>query len=480
MGIKQNIKRIISCFLTMGLILLLLGYSAEKLENKESSGKYEPFFEQEEDFNVLFFGSSHVKYSVFPMELWGHYGIVSYNMGIEGQTLPATYWQMKNVLDYTSPELIVIDCYFLSKTSKLYDRMHPTWDGLPLSQSKIEAICDILNEEETDATPMEFFWDYILYHNRWDELQEADFNEEHVSTAKGCGYLTEIETGHEVTKISRENKLEENTIAIEYLEKMIQDCLDSGIDVLLTYLPFPAGEDFQKEANRVYDIAEKYDVNYINFLDLDLVNDKTDYADYGHLNLSGGRKVTEYLGQYIAEHYDITDQRTNETYCEWHADYADYRNEKSMNFKNFTSLDYYLLLLTDRDFLTFIEIHDPEILRNDYYIDLFQNIGINKDNISESTDLFIIQSEGPQISYLDNFTETDKDIASEFGRVRKVSAEDGTYRVYLDGQEVYAITSEQDLAAEIRIVVMDKDTHEMIDQSYFFKENDALCLYKKQ
>lgn len=63
---------------------------------KDSYFKYEPFFKQEENFDVLFMGTSHVLNAVYPMELWNDYGIVSYNFGGHGNYLPTTYCIMKN------------------------------------------------------------------------------------------------------------------------------------------------------------------------------------------------------------------------------------------------------------------------------------------------------------------------------------------------------------------------------------------------
>lgn len=46
---------------------------------------------------------------------------------------------------------------------------------------------------------------------------------------------------------------------------MIEDCQDRGIEVVLTYLPFSAAPVQQMTANYIYDIAEEYNVGYINF-----------------------------------------------------------------------------------------------------------------------------------------------------------------------------------------------------------------------
>lgn len=478
MGSKRKWKMIAECVVTVGLTVLFLHCSAQLLEGRKSDEKYQSFFEQEEDFDVLFIGNSHMKYSVFPMELWNDYGIVSYNMAVEAQVLPADYWQMKNVLDYTDPDLIVIDCYYLSETDKVYSHMHTAFDSIPLSRTKIDAIIDLLDGEKTDLTYLEFLWNYSFYHNRWNELGEKDFGRRDENT-KGAGYIIEIATGNDMIKIPKEDKLQQDTRGVEYLEKMIEECQERGIEVLLTYLPFPAWEEAQKEANRVYDIAAEYGVEYINFLELDLINYKTDCSDDQHINLSGGRKVTEYLGQYIIDHYDVADHRNNAAYENWHEDYRNYRDNMVNGLYSYTSLDYYLLYLYDKEYLTFIEINSPEIW-SDYYADLFENLGICKDNIGENTDFLVVHNAGRHVDYLENFQEYEGELVSEAGKIEIFTSESGTYGVYLDGSELYVIESEQNSNPDIRIVVVDANTKEVLDQSSFYRKKDAPRLYGKE
>ncbi|MFQ9446959.1 MAG: hypothetical protein ACLR4A_06040 [Christensenellales bacterium] len=81
--------------------------------------------------------------------------------------------------------------------------------------------------------------------------------------------------------------------------------------MLLVHLPYPANEQQQMDANAVAYIAEDYGLNYIDFVSMDQVADyATDCFDaHEHLNPSGARKVSDYLGRYITEHYDVADRR---------------------------------------------------------------------------------------------------------------------------------------------------------------------------
>ena len=40
------------------------------------------------------------------------------------------------------------------------------------------------------------------------------------------------------------------------------------------------------------------------------LNGETDFMDPNHLNSNGAKKVADFLGKYIVDHYDITDMRT--------------------------------------------------------------------------------------------------------------------------------------------------------------------------
>lgn len=60
MRIKREIKIIINCIITIGITIAFLANSTNLFERKSSDFKYKPFFDQEEDFDVLFMGTSRL------------------------------------------------------------------------------------------------------------------------------------------------------------------------------------------------------------------------------------------------------------------------------------------------------------------------------------------------------------------------------------------------------------------------------------
>lgn len=413
-------RAIINVMATLALLCVVLTKLADLMENKYSDNRFDAFFRQEEDFDVLFMGTSHVINGIFPMELWNQYGIVSYNFGTSDSRLPTTYWIMENALDYTVPELIVIDCYYLSSDMKHgnnFSHLYHTLDAFPLSLVKVKTAWDILEEERKAGgeerrvdsrgekkEPLSLLWNYSIYHTRWNEIGQGDFDPVR-KKEKGAEFITAVETPAETVKIRAEKKLEGETKGTEYLRKMIEDCQKRGIRVLLIYLPFPACENDQMEANRVLEIAEEYQVDYINFLDLDVVDYGTDCFDAAsHLNVSGGRKVTDYLGEYLSGKCGIPDRRGDSAYSAWYGDYEEYTKVKRDYLKAQTSLRNYLMLLAGDSLDAVLEVGNTDIFQDSQYVGLLENLGADREELNSHTDFIIIKNGGEQAVVWNGFS----------------------------------------------------------------------------
>lgn len=379
------IKRILNAGMTLGIFFVFFKGLSGITERKDAVAKYDAFYGQEEDFDVLFFGSSHILNAVFPMDLWNDYGIVSYNFGGHRNRMPLDYWQIVNALDHTDPELIVLDGAYLHLEEKVdynSDSPHMSMDAIPLSADKIQAVQDLYAGHKMC---MEYLLPFSMYHYRWTELMQDDFDINY-NVEKGAESRINVAVPDNVEKIDEDDREEKNTVCITYLRKIIELCQDRDIDILLVYIPYPAGISGQRDALYLHEIAEEYEVNYIDFLNMDgIVNYNTDcYDEKSHLNPSGARKVTGYLGQYIRDHYNIPDQRNNSAYHSWYGDYDVYIDYKIGLIKEQENLKSYLMLMNDDDFSYTIEIYDPDVLLCDNAIvPLLENINIDSTKISD-------------------------------------------------------------------------------------------------
>lgn len=476
---KRSFWGTINCVLTICLLIASLSFLTNLMERKASVIKYRPFFEQKADFDVLFMGTSHVINGVFPMELWNDYGIVSYNFGGHATSIPTTYWILKNALDYTNPKLVVVDCLRVDALTKTFgqDHIHISFDAFPLSKTKIAAVMDLAdtniffeaigkenNSASDEIASIGLLWNFSQYHFRWAELTAQDFTP-NITKEKGAESRIAVALPDDTSQVDRSGRLEDN-IGIEYLRKIIEDCQSQNIEVLLTYLPFPAGSVDWANANRVYDIAEEYDINYINFLDMDIVDFNTDcYDASSHLNPSGARKVTDYLGKYIMEHYKIPDQRGNPDYSDWFEDYENYKKMKTNNLQNQRSLDTYLMLLSDKNLDAVIEIINADIWSDNKFICLVKNLGVDMSNVSDATNCLMICRGGKQVEAVSLDRDADTKTDTVMGLLRISHDESEKYSVYLNDTACFIPSENENW--NFRIYVRDSETLSTVGQAVF-------------
>ena len=385
MSIK--LKRIASCLIIVCLTVAMLSVLTDITEKKSSVEKYFHFFEQDSDFDVLFMGSSKVINAVFPMELWNDYGIVSYNMGGHANAIPTSYWVLRNALKYTTPKCVVFDCYGSGVNSWIkekYQYAHQSFDAFPLSLTKIQAIFDLVgpeNDKKTQAIRMEMLWNFITYHNRWSEINLNDFHPWH-TYQKGAEPRVNVSIPAKMAVVSPEKRNTLESRNMQYIIKTIELCQQRGIDILLVHMPYPATKGELIAANTVADVAETYDVDYLNFLTMDVVDYKTDMNDpNSHLNPSGAHKITDYLGRYLTERHGIPNQKNNPDYQSWHDDAQKYHQEKIDLFKNAACAWNYWMLLKDDDFSFVAELSQEDLQRDEVLAALLRNVDAEPEKV---------------------------------------------------------------------------------------------------
>lgn len=458
---KEGLK-VITWLTIIGLFVGIgLHYLSAVVERKNSYSKYEPFYQQEENFDVLFMGSSHVLNGVFPMELWNDYGIVSYNFAGHGNRLPTTYWVMKNALDHTQPKLIVVDCTMISLDDKTgpIEQVHLSFDHFPLSENKVAAIEDLFPKGDTK---WDFLWKFSTYHNRWNTLTSEDYTPT-LTIEKGAEARTGVAVPAKTKYFENNYKTEGNTLGIQYLERIIKECKESDIEILLTYLPFPDPTGWQAESNRVKDIAKEYKVNYLDFHTLyKEINDKTDFYDKdSHMNPSGARKITSYIGEYIMDNYDIKDQRNNPLYASWHNDYAIYSDFKLDNLKAEDDLNNYLMLLNDKNLSYALYLPtNPAIILNSVKVQLLKNIGIDTDKVLlTENNLIVVDNKKNKITY----ARMDETVETDYGRLRLKDEGNINANMLINGKTLF----DSSVQADIAIAVFDNDTSKLVHTAKF-------------
>lgn len=370
----KHCKNFILSVIFISVLCLVISKVNYIFERDYSYKKYAEFYEEEEDFDVLFLGTSHMINGVFPMELWADYGVTSYNLANYSEVIATNYWQLQNALKYTTPKLVVVDLYAIAAIDKANESfMHNFTDAVPFSLFKIKMIHELMPKE----LRVEYLFELTRYHDRWTELTKNDLNKS-VSPEKGGELRAEWVYNETPAIIEQSDYSEVNSTSTEYLEKIIRLCKAQNIDVLLVYLPFNANDAIMREANYGYVLAEKYQVPYLNFFYEDVgINFSTDFSDENsHLNVSGGVKVTDFLGNYIVENYeDIVDKRQEEEFASWRIAEERYDMYIQELIEEVDEVGAYLSLLNRSKYQIRVRMTEDSTLYQDTLIwELIQNI----------------------------------------------------------------------------------------------------------
>lgn len=410
MSMTKRIKNIINIVVIFCLIIGIQYNVGRVLEPSSSRDKYQGVLNGEE-YDVILVGNSHMLNSVSPMYMWNSYGITSYNIACASLTIPSSYWALMNSLDYVKPKVVVIDGYMLDIKEKInpsnYSSLHGFMDAFPLSVTKVKAAYDLLDDDISDEeieeglitiaekrTPVGLLWNYSVYHNRWNELSQDDFTS-NVYYDKGAYENIAVVP---MTKYTRDEQYEQmDTVAVDYLKLLVESCNERGIEVMFTYVPSPAYN--QPHANYMDALAKEMGVECVNFYEVDIVNYQTDFSINGHMNPSGMRKVSEYLGGVLQEKYGLSDKKKVVEYDSWNLDYAEFVQYEYSTLKAQNSIYNYLMYLYDLGIDVQIDVDDmSNVLQDELLLALLDNLGITIDKLYENVRLIEISSDG-NVSY---------------------------------------------------------------------------------
>lgn len=457
-------------------ILMIVAYSglSRCVGVKGTGNKNSDFYRVADECDVLFLGSSHATLAIYPLDLWHDCGITSYNLSGYGCPLPLTYWMLMNALDYADPKVVVVDCFYLdSDRLAIKDRkyMHYSLDNIPMSDTKIRTVCDLFPDFESR---LEYLWKFSLYHERWDELTRDDFEAE---GGKSRGALFEVglckPADFWVGDVSTEPI---DGIGVEYLRKIVEECQSREIRVILTFLPFPAQEDQHKAAAYAGEIAREYGVDYLNFLQMDVVDYQTDCFDAdSHLNVSGGQKITSFMGRYLREHCEELADRRQDGSADWSEDYDAYHREKIDRLNGQEALHHYLVAMADDDFSICLWV-DGTSKMWDYgqYTDLVRNLApgyafsalYEAVGCEEDYFLMIDNQSGVIVDYCgDNGGETE----TSFGRVAYTKKADGAKALFL-GDSTENLLKDPDADGEdfsVQVLVIDNRDGTIVGKAAF-------------
>lgn len=334
---KKNVRFFASALALLVLLTLILIPVSRLLARKslalpwDTTTKISGFYNEEPDqFEVMFFGSSHAYATFSPLELWEETGVKSYVFATQQQPLWATYTYIKEALKTQSPSLVVVECRMAFGDQEYYgDGVNYSYmDDIPLSWNKAELALRSVPDTEGRLA---LLFNFIKYHGRWNDLHRQDFTfrrDQARDPYKGYVMLPPreepwprpaIETVADKLPLLEKNQY--------WLEEIVRLCREEGTALWLVKTPSNLELEEKALLNTVEDTAARLGVPFHDFNEnyeaIGLSEDM--FHDEHHLDVLGASRFTRFFARELARSWP--ELRTDWDDPDWAADMATYQEE---------------------------------------------------------------------------------------------------------------------------------------------------------
>lgn len=464
-------NKLIKVFIFCAMVVLIVSFTVQIFKQKDNYAKYDAFYLEEENFDVLFFGSSRMLVSVNPIRLYEDCGFTSYNMAQHGEGLKITYWQVENALKYTKPEVIVVDVSLLWEGKYTEENLtglsylHKSLDHMSLSKTKYDAIKDNVSEK-IDIT--EYMLPFFLYHDRWDQLTKSDFeNNEFYNQGAEIKYGQNV---YEAPVWNKNSVNEELSLEAINLLSIYDLCEKNNVHLVLTYMPIEKNSLSDSECgtiNVIENWAEEEKIPFINFATMDtLIDYRTDLFDTVHVNNLGMYKITEYLGDYLEKKYNFID-KNKETDNIWKERLDIFENLQKEKVENENSnLHTLLALIASGNYSYVISVNqDKEMFTDPIFEVYLEKLGARTDFVGFSdvrpNYTMIVDKKNDRIyEYIDDNHICEE---TELGTIEITYDEERSKKSNIAGYVYYETLD----TARVEITVFDAKTGEFILRGYY-------------
>ncbi len=301
------------------------------------------YAEEDQSLDVVFVGASSCFAYWEAPEAWKKYGFTSYDFATGTMPPQMLKYCLKEIRKTQSPKLYVIDLrpfaaaeegYYLDKSVMSMDHDVPlrnVCDNFKYSLNRFQMIQECV-PDEYDKIP--YYIDIIKYHTEWYrllDLQSLKFglNSSHDSLK---GFRLNVDVAP--VRYKDFSKVKKGVQMSERLDKILYDlldyCKDEGLQPLFLVNAYCQTRAEKKMYNYISQVLEKYGYDFLNtndyFEEIGL-DPETDFYDRSHVNVFGADKYTEFVGNYLMEHYSFEDKRGQEKYAQWDRDYEVWKQE---------------------------------------------------------------------------------------------------------------------------------------------------------
>lgn len=270
----------------------------------------------ENTVEVIVYGSSHAFRGLNTMELYDRFGIGAYNYAWHWQKLNTIKLFLDDSLKVQKPKVVLIEAYTVGMVLENTDVTPEVYycNYIPNSQAKRDYMKQCLGKDANLDTKLSYIMPFALFHNNWNGVNEASFKQlgkdgiDALQSTMGYSYCDDVK---EVTICGFDEATQQSlpSNSLRELDEIVSLCKENNAEVVFFVVPWNGAYAY---SDAMIEYAKEHDCVFLdlikNYEDVGL-DGKTDFSDEGHLNINGATKVSDYLGSYLTENYDLQDMR---------------------------------------------------------------------------------------------------------------------------------------------------------------------------
>lgn len=288
----------------------------------------------EDPLDMVYIGGSDVFCYWFPLQAWNDYGFTSYDLASTSLQAENLLYLLKHTLQYQDPGLLVIGVRsFVIYGGEGYEGgLRYTSDALNLGADRLRLIKTYFDRRVMDADICSFYIDIAKHHSRYELLSspEAWALMDNVGEPlyKGANVMGSYYYIDRLPQPNTGNRRELDPTASYTLCELLDFCKEKDLNVLFVESPYIVTQEDYEIYNTIGDIITSYGFEFLNtndYFDEMGLDISEDFSDIQHVNVFGADKYTDFLGNYIAENYGLSNHKA-EGNARWDEECAGFAN----------------------------------------------------------------------------------------------------------------------------------------------------------
>lgn len=350
---KRVVLSVLSLIIIIVMVLSLVPFSYFSRPDRFHTDVIKGYYsENENTMDAVYIGGSACFVYWEPLRAWNEHGFTSYNFACTYITPQAIKNYIIETQKTQKPDLYILDVRPFQyadrpfsdndETAVMYHEAnirHST-DSLKYSMNRI----DLINRSvKNPKDRIEYYIDLFKYHRNIvanffnlainGNLKTENFSYASDNPLKGFYFLHGIqpETFTDYSNVSTKTPLSSD--AEDILIDLLDYCKENELQVLFVVHSYCQQEEHKQKYNYMQDIVEQYGYLFLNTNDyweeigldysLDMYNED-------HVNVFGAEKYTDFLAEYITQHYKLPDHRSDLSYSEWDRLYLEFEDSSAI------------------------------------------------------------------------------------------------------------------------------------------------------